>query len=107
MSEVVATGVLVVLNVAPAIEDDVVDWLLGREGDQGFTRTAVHGHGARSDGLTIAEQVTGRRDRVQFEVCIPAEQAEGFLRQAAEVFGNADVHYQLLPLLGFGRLQDV
>ena len=105
MPETSISSVLIVLNVAPALEDDVIDWLLERKGDQGFTRVAVHGHGARQSGLSVAEQVTGRQNRVQFDVAIPADESDAFLRDAASYFGGADVHYQILPLLDFGRLQ--
>lgn len=99
------SSVLVVLNVTPALEDDIIDWLLERKGDQGFTRAAVHGHGSRQAGLTVAEQVTGRRDRVQFDVAIAGDEADAFLRDAASRFGGADVHFQILPLIRFGRLE--
>lgn len=104
MPESSTSFVLIVLNVAPALEDDIIDWLLERKGDQGFTRVAVHGHGSRQAALTVAEQVTGRQNRVQFDVAIPREESDAFLRDAASQFGGADVHYQILPLLGFGRL---
>lgn len=96
--------VLVVLNTAPGLEELVVDWLLGREGERGFTSTRIHGHSAEHDGLTQAEQVSGRRERVQFEIHMPAGRVSGFLGDAAAEFGVADVHCMVLPVIAAGRL---
>ena len=99
--------VLVVLNVTPGLEEPVVDWLLGREGDAGFTSGIAYGHGADNDGLSIAEQVTGRRRRVRFEVAMPAAARDAFLAEAATQFGSADVHVMVLPMLANGPLAAV
>ncbi|MBL4582383.1 MAG: DUF3240 family protein, partial [Gammaproteobacteria bacterium] len=51
---------LLVLNTAPELEEDLIDYLLGFEKIEGFTSYQVHGHGEHHN-LNVAEQVTGRR----------------------------------------------
>ncbi|MDH4109043.1 MAG: DUF3240 family protein [Gammaproteobacteria bacterium] len=95
---------LVILNTTPSLEELVIDWLLGREGDKGFSSFPVHGHSARHDGLSAAEQVSGRRGRIQFEIHMPADQVADFLQEAAGRFGTADVHCIVLPVAAAGKL---
>lgn len=99
--------VLVVLNVAPGIEDAVVDWLLGRAGQKGFTSTTVYGHSSRHEGLSAAEQVRGRRRRMQFEIHMPRDAVRDFIAEAYQEFGGADVHCLVLPAIAAGSLASV
>jgi hypothetical protein len=101
-------AVLVVLNVLPVMEDLVADWLLTHEGVRGvgFTTMSVGGHSARLQGLTPAEQVSGRRRRVQFEVVLGARTADVMLAALAREFADADIHYWITPVLRSGRLGD-
>lgn len=96
--------VLVILNTTPGLEELVIDWLLGREGDKGFSSFPIHGHSARHDALSPAEQVSGRRRRIQFEVHMPASEVAAFLQEAAERFRGADVHCMVLPVHAAGSL---
>jgi len=61
--------VMLVMNVPPELEDDMVDYLLSLDVVSGFTSYNVRGHGEHSD-MSVAEQVAGRRKRVQFETMI-------------------------------------
>jgi len=99
--------VLVILNVAPGIEDAVVDWLLGRAGQKGFTSTVVYGHSSRHEGLSAAEQVRGRRRRMQFEIHMARDAVHGFVSDAHAEFGAADVHCLVLPAIAAGSLATV
>lgn len=94
--------VLVMLNVAPGLEEAIVDWLLGRGGNGGFTSGPVFGHGSEGQALSIAEQVTGRRRRLRFEVSMQRSECGAFLDEAAERFGTADIHITVLPVLAAG-----
>lgn len=94
--------VLVILNVPPAIEEPVVDWLLSREGGGGFTSFPVAGHSSAHEGLSAAEQVTGRRRRHQFEVRLPAAALDRFLAGISTDFGAADIRYWVLPVIASG-----
>lgn len=105
-----ATGtdlVLVVLSASPGLEDAVVDWLLGRRGKTGFTSTTIYGHSSKHEGLSIAEQVSGRRRRTQFEVHMTLDAARDFMRDAVDNFGSADIHCFVLPAIAAGSLSNV
>ena len=104
MSSIEATEVLVVLNVPPALEETLVDWLLARVGGVGFTSYGVSGHTTRHTDLSTAEQVSGRQHRQQFQVQISGDILQGFLADARDTLGAADVHYWVLPVMQTGHL---
>lgn len=97
--------VLLILNVPPGLEEPVVDWLLEQEHFAGFTSMSASGHSAQHEGLTTAEQVSGRQRRVQFQVHMASEHVSEFVAGASEAFGKADVHYWALPILECGPLR--
>jgi hypothetical protein len=94
-------NVLVVLNVLPALEERVVDWLLGR-GQKGFTSFPVSGLSASHDQLSPAEQVAGQQRRRQFSVQISAAEIDDFLEDLERSLGAADIRYWVLPLMRSG-----
>jgi Protein of unknown function (DUF3240) len=95
--------VLVVISSPPSLESQIVDWLLSNNGS-GFSSTAIHGHSTRHDHLSIAEQVSGRQKRIQFQVQMSAGDLDGFLGTLEGDFAGADLHYWALPLLAGGHL---
>lgn len=99
-----ADAALVVLTAAPALEEPLIDWLLDRGGNGGFTSMPVSGHSARHEGLTLTEQVRGRQRRVQFQVHMPVDAVADFLADARDAFGGTDLHYWVLPIMGGRRL---
>ena len=98
--------VLVVLNVAPSLEDHVMDWLVSRPEGSGFTSLPVSGYGADPAELSIAEQVAGRQQRIQFEVQMSSAAVDRFLQDAGNALGNAAIRYWVLPVLAAGHLGD-
>ena len=98
------TEALVVLNVPPAMEESVVDWLLERVGSAGFTSFAVAGHSTEHDNLSAAEQVSGRQRRQQFQVQLDADAVPDFLANACDTLGAAGIHYWVLPVVQSGHL---
>jgi hypothetical protein len=96
---------LVVLNVLPALEERIVDWLLARSGG-GFTSFPVAGLSTRHDNLTAAEQVAGYQRRRQFNVQIPASEVDRFLNELRNLLGAADVRYWVLPVTRCGTFSD-
>lgn len=64
-----------IINVPPDLEEALVDCLLAQEAVSGFTSYPVRGHGEHGT-MSIEEQVTGRRRRVQFEVQLQIEAAD-------------------------------
>ena len=98
-----SSRVIVTLNVVPALEERVVDWLLARD-NGGFTSRAAHGHSSRHDLLTTAEQVSGRQRRIEFEVEMPADVLDVFVGELSDAFANADLYYTAVPVLRSGHL---
>lgn len=96
--------VLVVLTTPPTIENQLIDWLLDREDEIGFTSSAVYGHSTDYDDLSIAEQVIGRRRRHQIQVQLGVNQMDKFISALASEFADSDLHYWVIPLLAAGTL---
>jgi len=93
---------LLVLNITPELEEDLVDYLLDRVEVGGFTSYPVHGHGEQSR-LSIAEQVSGRRKRVQFEILLPEQLVDEVIAGLAGEVGKG-IHYWQLPVMRSGHL---
>jgi hypothetical protein len=106
MDETNASIVAVTVNVLPALEERVVDWLLSRDAP-GFTSYAAHGHGATSAELSIAEQVSGRQRRVEFRIEVAAAALEAFLDALAADFAGTDLYFLVSPLLRSGHLRGI
>ena len=97
--------VLVVLNVLPALEERIVDWLLGR-GQKGFTSFPVSGLSASHDQLSPAEQVAGQQRRQQFSVQIAAAEIDDFLKDLESSLGAAESRFWVLPLTRSGTFNN-
>lgn len=94
---------LFTLTASPSLEDALVDWLLKHEA-QGFSSHCVNGHSGRLEGLTLAEQVSGRKRQVRFEMHIPADKLNYLLEQLKQEFGGANLHYWITPLVESGHI---
>jgi Protein of unknown function (DUF3240). len=92
---------LLVLNISPQVEDAMVDYLLAQSAVSGFTSYPVRGHGEHSH-LSIAEQVSGRRKRIQFEIIMAALEVDSLLGGLTENVGKGIAYWQL-PVSNFGR----
>jgi hypothetical protein len=97
--------VAVTLNVLPTFEERIVDWLLDHDAVSGFTSYAAHGHGARHEGLSLAEQVSGRQRRVEFRLELPVRALDFVLTDLASTFGGTDLYYYVTPVLRSGHLR--
>jgi len=97
------TEFLLRLNIPPGLEEDIVDLLLANPEIRGYQSFPIRGHG-RVGAMTIAEQVAGRRDRVQFEIVLDTGVLESTLASLKETFPTPDVIYWVLPVLRSGRL---
>jgi hypothetical protein len=98
-----ATEFLLRLNIPPDLEEDIVDLLLANPDIRGYQSFPIRGHG-RVGAMSIAEQVAGRRDRIQFEIVLVSETLEATLQQLKKSFPTPDVIYWVLPVLQSGRL---
>lgn len=95
---------LLSLVVSPLVEDTLVDWLLARDEVLGFTSAAVNGHGSSVHAMSFAEQVSGRRRQVLFQLHLPVAQAQSLVAELKRDFGNSGIHYWLAPVLACGHL---
>ena len=91
------------LNIPPSLEEDVVDLLLASDEIPGFQSYHTRGHG-QVGAMTIAEQVEGRRNRVQFEIVLQTELLEALLQKLKQAFPVPDIIYWVLPVASCGRL---
>lgn len=92
---------LLILNIPPALEDDMVDYLLALEEVKGFTSFVAQGHGG-GERLTVTEQVSGRRQRVQFEIIVD-EALVGPIVSGLSAGVGKDIAYWQLPVSGIGH----
>ncbi len=93
---------MLVLNIPIEIEEDLVDYLLSLEGIGGFTSFRVQGHGEHSD-LSVAEQVTGRRTRLRYEIVLDEALVSDVVKGLADGVGS-DIIYWQQPVTNFGRI---
>lgn len=93
------------LNVPPGLEEDMVDLLLGFDQISGYQSYPIRGHG-QVGAMSIAEQVVGRRDRVQFEVVLEPDALQPLLNTLKKALPVRDVIYWVLPVEQSGRLSD-
>lgn len=91
------------LNIPPSLEEDVVDLLLASDEIPGFQSYPIRGHG-QVGAMTIAEQVEGRRNRVQFEVVLESDNLEALLTKLKEALPVPDIIYWVSPISASGRL---
>lgn len=95
---------LLSLTVPPRLEEAFIDWLLVVGSGCGFTSFPVDGHSGRPAGMTLAEQVSGRKQNVRFEVCLPAAVIDALIEALHRDFPSAGIVYWTTPINGFGRV---
>lgn len=86
---------MLVLNIPPALEEDLIDYLLSQAAVKGFTSYEARGHGSDLE-LSIAEQVSGRQKRIQFELLIEEEAIQPLLDGLSAEVGKDIVYWQQL-----------
>jgi hypothetical protein len=94
---------LLVLIAPTPLEEPLVDFLLAEEGLSGFSLQKIEGspaHGA----LTVAEQVTGRKKQVMFQVHTGCAEARRVVAKLGEDFRGAGLHYWIAPLVEAGPI---
>ncbi|MGI9212869.1 MAG: DUF3240 family protein [Methylococcaceae bacterium] len=99
-----STQVLLTLFVPPTIEEAVVDWLLEIESASGFSSVPARGHSSNHQGLSLLEQVSGRKQQIRFEIHLPEPDAHRLINQLRTDFQNAGLHYWVVPLLEWGSI---
>ena len=95
---------LLSLVVSPLVEDTLVDWLLARDGVAGFTSASANGHGSSAHSMSLAEQVSGRRRQVLFQLHLSRAEAHELIAALKRDFGGSGIHFWLTPVLSAGHL---
>jgi len=95
---------LITLNVPPALEEAVVDCLLGFENAQGFSSFAINAHDHRHLGLSLAEQVSGRQRKIRFQMYVARDNVTDLLAQLREEFSGAGLRYWVMPIIEQGEI---
>lgn len=93
---------LITLNVPPSLEEAIVDCLLTFESEHGFSSLPVSAHDHRNEGLSLAEQVTGRQRKIRFQMYIAREGLESLLDKLKADFSGAGIHYWVMPVIENG-----
>lgn len=89
---------LLILVIAPNLEELFIDLLLEDSAIVGFTSSHVSGHGATSAKLSLMEQVTGRQQRIQLMVYGAMSDLQNLVNHVKAKFSGAGVRYILLPV---------
>ena len=95
---------LVTLNVPPSLEEPIVDCLLTFETEHGFSSLPVSAHDHRNQNLSIAEQVSGRQDKIRFQMYIPEQALSELLDKLKNDFSGSGIHYWVMPVIKSGYL---
>jgi hypothetical protein len=92
---------LLIINIPPALEEDMVDYLLAHDAVDDFTTFAVNGHGEGSYA-NVSEQVSGRRRRMHFEILVEPGAVETVIAGLASQVGKG-IRYWYVPVSGYGQ----
>jgi predicted secreted hydrolase len=93
---------LVTINVPPSLEELVVDCLLTFEYQEGFTTFHVNAHDHINEGLSLAEQVSGRQGKIRFNIHVPVVQLDAFIDTLKQEFSGTGIHYWVSPIVAEG-----
>lgn len=95
---------ILTLVTPQAIEEDIVDFFLDSEHAQGFTSLHVRGHTSQHTGMSVIEQVTGRKHQAQFQVLVSEPQARAICEALGERFAGAGIMYWFSETSLSGRI---
>lgn len=95
---------LLTLNVPFALEEAIVDCLLTFESDHGFCSFQVYAHDHRNEGLSLAEQVSGRQKRLRFQMYVEQRVLAELLARLREEFSGAGIRYWVMPVVDNGMI---
>ena len=95
---------LVTLNVPTTLEEPVVDCLLSFESEHGFSSLVINAHDHKNEGLSLAEQVSGRQKKIRFQMYISQQDLTSLLEQLKNNFENSGIHYWVLPVIDSGYI---
>ncbi|MFZ0255109.1 MAG: DUF3240 family protein [Gammaproteobacteria bacterium] len=90
---------LLVLIVAPELEEPLADWLLEREDIKNFTQQEIRGFNRDHAEFSLEEQVTSRQQRVMFHVQTTETRAQALVSELRTALPSAASQVLLIPLL--------
>lgn len=93
---------LVTLNAPPSLEEAIVDCLLTLEADNGFSSFPVNAHDHKNEGLSLAEQVTGRQRKIRFQMTVEKQNLASLLNRLKTDFSGSGISYRVLPIIERG-----
>jgi len=96
--------VLLAITAQPSLEEPLVDWLLTKRSGQGFSSFPVNGHSSQHEGLTLSEQVSGRKRNIQFQIQLDVGKLASFIRELEHEFKDTGLHYWVIPIIQYGRI---
>jgi hypothetical protein len=106
LSESSGRQLLYVISIPPSLEDQLIDWLLERAEPRGFSSVPISGHSSDPSHLSVAEKVSGKQRRLQFQVQVDAGQIEPFTVGLRAEFEGTDLHFWVIPLALWGSLRE-
>ncbi|MDD4913728.1 MAG: DUF3240 family protein [Methylococcales bacterium] len=92
------------INVPPSLEEAVVDCLLTIENARGFISFPVNGHHHSGQGLSLAEQVSGRQRRIRFQMNVDKQNIAELLNRLKTDFDGSGLHYWIMPVIEQGEI---
>lgn len=95
---------LLVVIVPETRAEEIVDFLIGQEALNGFTRSQVAGFSREHSLLSVREAVLGYREQARFEVLGSAALLDGLIRDLAGIAGRDRFRWWRLPLSGTGAV---
>jgi hypothetical protein len=93
---------LVTLNAPLSLEEAIVDCLLTFESEHGFSSFPVYAHDHRNEGLSLAEQVSGRQKKLRFQMYVEEAILSILLTRLKQEFSGAGIRYWVLPVADNG-----
>lgn len=95
---------LITLNAPPSLEEAIVDCLLTFESEHGFSSFPVYAHDHRNEGLSLAEQVSGRQKKLRFQMYVGETVLADLLARLRQEFSGAGIRYWVMPVVDNGTI---
>lgn len=93
---------VITLNAPPSLEEAIVDCLLTFEADHGFSSFPVSAHDHKNEGLSLAEQVTGRQRKIRFQMTVEKQDLPSLINRLKADFSGSGIIYRVLPIIERG-----
>jgi lipid-binding SYLF domain-containing protein len=95
---------LLTLHISPSLEEAVVDCLLTLDNPQGFSFYPINAQNQNTEGLSIDEQVSGRRRKISFQMYADKKNIAVVLNQLKADFSGSGMQYWVSPVVERGEI---